>query len=84
MTACYSPDQATQAHPQQGAPYTNAVSAKDTTLTGQDTDGNRIRDDVQADIAASYPVPQQASVFTMARTFQDFLVSAQDDTSDNS
>ena len=65
------------APPKQNTTYDNISSEEDTTLIGQDVDNNGVRDDVQTDIAISYPVAQQKLVLDMARTFDDFLISAQ-------
>ena len=72
-------DSATTFHapPKQNTTYDNITSEQDTTLTGQDADNNGVRDDVQTDIAISYPVAQQKLVLDMARAFQDFLITAQ-------
>jgi hypothetical protein len=72
-------DSATTFHapPKLDTTYDNITSEQDTTLTGQDVDNNGIRDDVQTDIAISYPVAQQKRVLDMARAFQEFLISAQ-------
>ena len=66
------PESSTTFHapPRPDTIYDNIISEEDTTLTGQDVDKNGVRDDVQTDIATSYPVAQQKLCSTWQERFK--------------